>query len=203
MDGMPRTMCMIVFVLLLGLHAGCAGPQPVATDDPMDVAPMDFSIDLAIVAPRRDVDDIPIEHQPARYMLLADGTLHFETEPGLQSHALPGYVRTLTRRQVALLWSTLNQTGLADPANGDPIINPALVNPPRDHIAHVLTIHGHGRHWMFTDVAPEGESIDPALARLTRELAALVWADERYRTDQPVQVLRYDYGDDPYAQYRE
>lgn len=188
--------------LSAGLVGGCStSPRTVA--DPLDPAPQDFSVE-AIVLVGDGILDRPEAHlRPGRFTLFADGTLYYTALSDSPSTDGSGYRRTLGRRHVANLWSHLQQLGLADPGNADPMVNFNLVSPPAGRFVHLLAITAGEDRWVFTRSSAEGEPTDPAVTALIRHLADLAWLNESGEEWVPRAAKRYDFGPDPYARYRD
>lgn len=188
----------------------CAS-QPQAGVDPLGASPSDFSLDVTVLtagAARADEETSSVgvsSHlRPARYVLLADGTLRYGNDPdgAMSPNWLPPVTRILSRRQIADVWSLCQQLGLTDPNAGDPIVNFRLVRPSSGERMYMVGLSGSGDYRNFVRSAPINQEPDPAMAKLVRLLAELAWADEMRDADARIAPKRYDFGPDPYTRYR-
>ncbi|UCD75746.1 MAG: hypothetical protein JSV91_02290 [Phycisphaerales bacterium] len=196
-----RTAAALLMVWLTVLLTACSTAQ-VHSGDPLDPAPPDFSLE-AVVLVGKDVEKRTETHlAPARFVLFADGSLHYAPENADRAAGGMGYRRTLNRRQVAGLWSQLQQLGLADPARGDEIVNFNLVTPPAEEIAYLLAVTGGGDRWVFIRSRTEGDPADAAITAVICHLADLAWVSDLREENIPRRAKRYDLGPDPYARYR-
>ncbi len=188
-------------ILVLPLLAGCTSPTQ-SSVDPLGAAPQDFGIDMTILV-GDSVEPRPQAHlRPGRFVLFADGSLHYG--PGDERGAgwLPGRTRVLSRRQVAELWSLAQQVGFADPAAGADPVNLSLIQPPPDGLAYLISFVGRGDHWMHVRTSTIGNP-DAACVRLARLLADLAWTTDLPEDQIAVIPRRYDLGPDPYIRYRQ
>ncbi len=195
----------IAVVIALALPAlltsGCSTP-PQTSLDPLATAPEDFSIDLTILC-GKDADDRPEAHlRPGRFVVFADGSLHYGWEKGRGPNWLPGWTRTLNRRQVAELWSLAQQIGFTDRTWAIDPVNFSLIEPPRDGLVYLIGFSGAEERWAFIRPASGAAPPDPASVTLVRRLADLAWATDLPEERIRVVPLRYDMGPDPYARYR-
>ena len=171
----------------------------------MGDVPEDFGIELSILVdpPRSDMVDASV--QSSRYVLLPDGTLHYGVDelggaPGRTW--LPPAVRTLSRAQVAEIWSLARQLGFADADAGAAPTNFRLVAPPQNEALFLLRLSSHERRWDFLRRMPREQVSQSAMHVFVRHLAQLVWVDERQAPERTVAPKRYDFGPDPYERYR-
>jgi hypothetical protein len=186
--------------------AGCAAPAPTERADPLSVVPEDFSIDLGIECGRARTERPEAHLRPGRFVLLADGSLHYGDEAEMRDNGperLPPRTRVLDRAEVAGLWSMALQLGFADPAAGEPPVNLDLVAPPPGGILYATVLVANGGRWMFLRESAAGAEPDPPSAALARRLAELAWVSEVPGPRVVVQPRRYDLGPDPYARYRD
>jgi hypothetical protein len=164
--------------------------------------PADFSVDLAVLTAPDLKRPREAEARPARFVVFCDGSLHWgpRLDPGVDR--LPPPRRTLTRRQIAEVWSLARQIGLADPALAGEVANLRLMEPQPGQVVYVAIFTGRGDRWTHVRRLDADEPIDPAWARFVRHLAGLSWAGEP--PPEPVRAAprRYDFGPDPYARYR-
>lgn len=196
--------------------AGCsAPPRSAAVDksatDPIGAVPDDFSIDLTILtgSPRLIDPRVPppppreVHHRPSRYIVLADGSLHYGADERRGADWRPGFARRLDRQQMSDLWLLLRQSGLAAPAAGEPPRNNALIEADRDELVYLLTVKRGGERWMVHREIPMDGDLEIPLTTLIQRLAELAWVDPE-REERPLIVPeRYDFGPDPYARYRQ
>jgi len=185
------------------LSGGCAGGG--LASDPAG-APPDLTVDLIILRGRNLPDRAAAHVRPARFLLRADGSLHFaaadredrDPRPGL----LPPRVRTLDRGQEAELWSLLVELGFAGGEAEPSVVNENLVTVALDETTYVLSIGAGGTYRSHVlrwsgEPAPSSGGV-----RLARRLAELAWVSDlpepRFATMPP----RFDFGPDPYARYR-
>ena len=197
----------VIAILLVALAgAGCAStpvePPPPLTTDPFAVVPMDFSIDLTILAGETMRDRDQVHLRQSRYVLFPDGSLHYgaRDEPG--AHWMPDLSRRLTRPQMAGVWSLARQIGYAEPANGDEPINLGTIRPEADEVAYLISFTGDNDRWQFCTRSSSTET-DAAAVRLVHELARLAWSADASSASARPTPRRYDFGPDPYARYRQ
>lgn len=143
------------------------------------------------------------QRRHGRYILFPDGTLHADVGHSLRPDVRPGTTRQLTTEQVERVWTLARQLGLADPDNGQLPGNDALIVAAPDQVVQVVNFLADGRAWRFVRrSAPDG-ALDPATSPFVRELAALAWVSDEPSVARRPAVVRYDFGPDPYAMYRE
>lgn len=194
--------CFTLLVLLASF--GCAAPPARLADtssrDPYGSVPHDFSLDVTILA----AEDEPEAHRRnARYVVFPDGSLYHDAVPGRGPNTLPAFTRRLSPAQQADLWSTVRSLGLAEAGGADSIVNFRRVIPPAAGHAYLVAVTADGAYWNYARPVPEGEQLDPALTSLLRELASLAWAEDEFNERRLAAPLRYDFGPDPWAVYRQ
>ena len=190
----------LISALLLCSCSSSPSVDPVDTTDPVGTVPGDFSLDLTLLV----ADPSPrVERMQSRYVLFADGSLHYAAEPGRGPRTLPPLIRRLDHHQVARLWEQLQATGLADPAAGDAVINFSLVPQPVVGSTWLTAITADAQYWNFVRGAGRGQDPDQAFVDLVRHLGALVWASDLPDELVFVEPFRYDFGPDPYMAYRQ
>lgn len=202
-----RTVCLIIVMQM----ASCAAPSP-SMHDPLEAAPADFYIDATVLAKpasrspnaAKVIQSAPVHLRPARYVLFADGTLRhaFDTTGEKGGNWLPPITRILTREQTADVWALADQLGLTRIESSDAIVNAALLSAEPGQRVICIDFRGSGRRWMFIRAASLDEPPDAAVAKLVQRLAELSWADQQTPADAVVMPKRYDFGPDPYEQYR-
>ena len=199
----PGAWRWVPVLLLTALSFGCATAPPAANADPLAAAPEDFSLDLTILVGRGVTEEARVApNRPMRIVLFADGSLHAEFDRGMNANTVPGYVRTLSRGQMATLWTELRQLGFAEPAAADPNVNFATVAPGRNDIVTLLALTGDESRWIFTRSRSSDGEAEGAFRTLTDRLAALAWAPPALTGRRMIQPERYDFGPDPYERYR-
>ena len=183
------------------VFSGCAAQQQYAKD-PLGDAPTDFSVDLTVLGSKEQMDPAKLV-QPSRFVLYADGSLHWGLDEGRGTAWIPPLRRTLSREQVAGVWSYAKQLGLTDSANAKPQGNlKRMSNPPSGSVMFVLDFTGGGDRWGYLQEMNLKAASSSALNDFARKLADLAWAGDSY-SDRSLRVpRRYDFGSDPYAQYR-
>ena len=198
----PRWPCLVLCCL-----SGCAASgDGDGRDDPFGAAPPDFAVaatqwSAPAVAPAPGSSLGEQEKGPGRFLLFADGALHWAPEGGLHpQEGLPPRRRLLTRRQMAEIWSLVHQLGFADPVYSMPVGNVGLVEAAPGQTVSLVVIIAAGDRSAFVRRAEAGEPPDPALGRLISHLADLAWAAPE--PVAPRAVRHYDFGPDPYARYR-
>ena len=211
-----RSACTYSLILLLAL-AGCSSSQkPAPGEAPERVGseqkqvesveslgdssvPDDFSVDITILAAQ---EGPRAESRNARYVLFPDGTLRYASSIGRGPNTLPPIVRRLNRRQVDELWNRARQLGLIDPSKADEVRNFRKVWAPWEGHVYLFAFTADGNYWNFTRKVEPGQELDPALRSFLRNMAALAWAKDDADAQIAIDPKRYDYGPDPYAQYR-
>jgi hypothetical protein len=210
-------------VMLMAI-AGCAGPNRV---DPADVAalPDDFTLDVSVAAGRKVGTQHGAHLQPMRYVVTPDGALRSgdaSISAGSSVDSLPGVIRMLNRQQMESLWALVREAGLADPSRREPPTNLALFAAPDDQTIYLAQIQASEVNWSVRGPAPitlaaadhstadhstepteSIASVDPTLTALVKRLAALAWVSDEPAGAQRPPPVRYDFGPDPYARYRE
>lgn len=178
-----------------------AEAAPALQDEPFGATPQDFEIDLSVLVGGGVKETLRVEDRNARYVLLPDGALHAETGPYLTQASRPGRARWLYQQQISLLWETCNQTGFADDSLANGPANPDMLSASRGERVAIIVLKANGKRWSFLRRSLDGDAMDPAAARMVRTLAALAWIPDY--TEQDLTPERYDFGPDPYADYRE
>jgi hypothetical protein len=186
---------------LVGL-GGCAS-SPESSSDPLSAAPEDFSLELVVRTGRGFPERSEAHLRPGRWVMLADGSLHYGPESDHEADWLPARIRTLSRRQVAELWSLARQLGFANADLAGPATNLELIEPPADGLAYLIAFAGEGQRWSFVRSASADEPPDAAATILTRRLAQLAWVTDLPEERTVLSPHRYHFGPDPYARYRE
>lgn len=194
--GLNRAICIVVAMLM----GGCASNPSTTTQDPYSGIPDDFSLDVTILAAS---DEAPAHRRTARYVLYPDGTLLHDAVSGRGPNTLPGFTRRLSRKQMAEVWTSVRRLGLGTAAGSDEINNFRRVRPPKSGHAYLIAVTADGDYWNYTRSVPPGEELDPALTELIRELAELAWAKDGREVQAQVAPVRYDFGPDPYAMWRD
>jgi hypothetical protein len=185
---MRQVLMLVSAVLVAG---GCSAP-PEAGEMPA-VVPVDFSLDIAVIGDEGET--LPAD----RFVLFPDGTLHCGISAGRGARWLPEPVRHLSRRQMAEIWSECGRLGLLDPDTADRVVNPNLIEQvtgPRVS-TWFTAVTGADHRWNFV----RGTADATAQRELVDKLAVLAWAEELRRRDI-ITPRRYDFGPDPYAQFR-
>lgn len=196
---------MFLLAAVLLTAAGCSAPSAIQAD-PLGGAPADFTLDVTVLV-GDDVQPASEAHlQRSRYVLFPDGLLHYQADPQGERGQdwLPPLMRVLNRRQVAEVWSLIQQLGFAEQTgdDGEPF-NFKLVHVQPDERVYLLGVQAHGRRLNFKRGGLASEAPDAAMVQLVRRLAELAWASDL--PEQPIRTLprRYDFGPDPYAPYRQ
>jgi len=192
-------------LLVVCLAASCASSHDATTAqrDPLVAPPDDFVLHVLTM----DADTMPPAVESgapgagSQFVVSADGVLRADRAPYASTNTVPPIVRTLSRRQMADLWSLLRELGLANAQAGQEPRNPSLVAREAPRPAILITVKADDRSRLFVSSRPDGETADPAAARLVEHVRALAWfGDENGRA--MVEPKRYDFGPDPYARYR-
>ena len=191
----------IILSLLLVRVTGCAAPSEFAPD-PLGAAPMDFTLDVTILA-GEDIKDRPeAQWRQSRYVLFSDGSLHYGADNERKADWMPDLARRLSRQRVAEIWSLSQQLGFADPVNGDVPTNFMSISPAPTEVVYLIAYTGSNHRWEFVRRTEPGDNADPASVTLVRRLARLAWANDQSSREMPLLPNRYDFGPDPYARYR-
>ncbi len=139
-----------------------------------------------------------------RYVMMADGSLYTgEVVTYPAADQLPGLTRRLSRAQVAELWSSLKQSGLASPDIGDEVRNAKLIKPDPGELVYTLIFTGGGQRWSVLRRTFDDDSADPLAADLIRRLAELAWESDEPHRAMMIAPRRYDFGPDPYIRFRD
>jgi hypothetical protein len=187
----------------LAALVSCASQR--TTDvDPLGGLPEDFGLELSLlIDPQHALAD-HVALQSSRYVLAPDGTLFYGVDelggpPGRVW--LPPPVRTLSRAQVAEIWSLARQLGFADPASGAAPTNFRLVKTPSQEALFLLRFSGMERRWDFVQRINLEDVTQSAMHTFVDHLARLAWAETAV-IKRPQTPQRYDFGPDPYERYR-
>lgn len=198
MHKLGRYLFFCFFALVL---SGCAVQQQYAKD-PLGEAPTDFSVDLTVLGTEEQMDPATMV-LPSRFVLFADGSLHWGLDEGSGTAWIPPLRRTLTREQVAGVWAYAKQLGLADSSTAKPQGNlKVMSNPSSGRVIFVLDFTGRGNRWGFLQEMNVKDASNSAVNDFARKLADLAWAGDFSSDRRLVEPRRYDFGADPYAQYR-
>ncbi len=197
-------ICLLLLIVphLAAALSGCAA-NPVSSQN---ATPPGFSIDLTILRGRADHAALrqrlePHERQ-SRYVLFPDGRLHHGTHPQRGAQWLPPLVRTLNQRDVAQLWALAEQNGYTDADEAQMPTNFATVTAQSNELVYLIALTDDNRRWAFTHrVTQQQPDLDPGLVALIHRLAELAWMQDEVHALPPL-PQRYDFGPDPYAQYR-
>jgi len=191
-------------VLVTVALAGCTTTTDApSAGDPLAVVPEDLILDLRVLTPKPGLasSQQPIV-RPGRFVLLPDGSLYAELNGLHKARDLPPFVRRLEARQRAEAWALINELGYADAPQADPIVNPILIDRPETGALYVLNLRGNQQQWMFRRRVADGEDRAAGMQRLTDWLTEIAWLDVESDGTRMVAPRRYDFGPDPYAQYR-
>ena len=104
---MPKLRLCLFFCLFALVFGGCAAQKQYAKD-PLGDAPTDFSVDLTVLGSEEQMDS-GTTVKPSRFVLFADGSLHWGLDEGHGTAWIPPLRRTLSREQVAGVWSYARQ----------------------------------------------------------------------------------------------
>ncbi|MCL4210466.1 MAG: hypothetical protein HRU76_16005 [Phycisphaeraceae bacterium] len=191
----------VLVAALAVLLTGCAGPRPGAGASP-GVLPPDFSIDLTVLSSDADAATQPVHQRPSRYVVFPDGSLHVSFDPTVATTTFPPFVRVLRRSELDALWELLQRLDLSDLDAAEPVGDLRIMSaePGGWSTSAVIQVNGR-RAWVRQRSSAPGASDSP-LNRLTRALAQLAWASDEPDLKQLRIPMRYDFGPDPYARYR-
>ena len=196
----------IVFVMGLFLQlCGCAS-KPVVSADPLGDVPGDFTIDVAVIAGggAQRTDDggiVPAELRSGRFIVLPGGDLYFAPRDVRERDMRPPLTRRLTPDELSQLWSMCSQAGFMD-ATPLTMSEARRMAPDSGEVSYIITIQVEGVYRGVAETYERSRAADTAEAALVRELATLAWADELQADRVMVIPKRYDFGPDPYEQYR-
>jgi len=200
-----KSLCRCLFLLAIEwTMAGCAATPTTPGGDRLATTPVDFSIDLTVLAPPGSAETATTDRMQAKYVLFANGNLHYAPDPAHLNGAnwLPPLMRTLSRQQVAEVWSLTNQLGFYRDAQRNDVANFKLAAPAGvNEVAFLVAFVAEGHRWSIERRSPTSQP-DPALNELTNHLARLAWAEEEHAGAVHMQPVRYDFGADPYLPYR-
>lgn len=195
-------------VLLIGVLAvgGCASKQAVSTD-PLGDAPGDFTIDVMVRSGGRNEAErgtggiVPAELRSGRFILLPGGNLHYAPRDMRERDARPPLTRRLSRDDLSRLWSLCEQSGFVD-ATPMTMSESRRMSPQVGEVTYIITVQAGGVYRGVAETYERAHAVGTAEGALVRELAALAWADELPSERALVIPKRYDFGPDPYEQYR-
>lgn len=181
---------------------GCA-----ATPDDLGGSglPQGFSLDLTILngdqqSLTRDGDPPPHVLRHSRYVLFADGSLHYGADAQRDAAWLPPRVRVLNQTQMQRTWSVLQALSFADSDRGKPPVNFKLLQAQLGEVRYLADLMTRDQRWTFDRTSDAGTP-DHDMGLLIAHLATLAFADDIDAARRPV-PQRYDFGPDPYEQYR-
>ena len=146
--------------------AGCTAPE-----QGPDAVPPDLALEVTVVEPRGGGPGFR-RYRTERYVLLADGSLHWERRDGPPAPWMPFYRRTLTTRQVGELWRLLRSERLDETASAGPPVNPTALEPHPQRTSVLVLVTGRGRRWAHAGALGD----ETGLARLVDQLGAWAWA---------------------------
>jgi hypothetical protein len=194
----------MILCLLLGSSVGCAtvssdGPPPAS--DPAGTVPPDLAIEVRVIPGAALAPRVKVEERPGRFVLLADGSLHGETDRLPPEGTRPARVRRLDREQMAELWSALTAAGFSDPARADTRGNVRLRTPAAGEVMATLEVHAFGERFAFAQSYGVDDERALALRRIVRSVASLAWAADEPLAESAELPTRYDAGPDPYARF--
>ena len=195
----------VAATVFAGCIAGCASaPTGVGV-------PNDLTVEATVVR-GRDVPDHPEAHRrAARFVLFADGSLHYADEDDADfrrgSDWLPERTRAIGPEAMAAMWAMIERLGLADPENTEPPMNLNRIEAPAGSLTYVVSVTAGRRSRVaienVLDAAPESEPVsDERSVELVRALARLAWASDLPDSHIVTAPRRYDFGPDPYARFR-
>lgn len=178
-----------------------AGPEAGLSNAP----PVDFALDVTILAGPAVNPPNDSTLRQSRYVLLADGSLCYGSDPERTKGAdwLPPITRILTTAQIGEVWSRAREGGLLDRQRADEPVNFKLVPPAVNiEVVYLADFTASGQRWNFVRRGTIDRTPDPALTQFITVLAQLAWADSQSSDDAPIMPKRYDFGVDPYSRYR-
>jgi len=190
----------MTIALPLAMLCGCGGP-PATVEIPIDPPP-DLTVDVTVLSGDDEAPLKPAHLRTSRYVLFPDGALHSGSAPSLTADDFPPYTRTLSTAQREAIWRVIVDSGLADPAMADQVGNVELVQAAPGQMTHVIAISADGRRWTMGRTRNLADPPDPSMTRFVRSLAALAWASDAPDLEHLTVPKRYDFGPDPYEQYR-
>lgn len=167
-------------VVVLACLAGCGStpalppPKPVALPD---ARPADFTLAVTVLAPAHDrarPADLPRSLQPGRYIVEPDGSLRVALGPGSTVTTFPPRTRTLSPRQMDMLWRQVRDSGLLDPGNPGRITGPEEALRSRDRTTGLFYIAQEGNRATVRVLLDRSEASLGA-ERLVDRLAELGW----------------------------
>jgi hypothetical protein len=186
---------------------GCAAPAPDAS-----LTPDNLTIDVTVLRGAGAAEHSEAERRPGRYVLFSDGALHYADEsdrdfrPG--SDWLPAPTRFLDPAAMRDVWALVERLGLTDRDGTLPPIDLARVEASPGALTYVVEVTAWRRSRVRIDRAgdepdaPGAPDAPAATADLVRMLATLAWGTDVPDASLVAAPRRYDFGPDPYAQYR-
>ena len=187
--------------LLLLVASGCAAPQSVTH---RDAQPADFSIDLTVLVGSRAVDrdrvDLPPHLRPSRFVVFPDGRLHHGEDVSRGADWLPPPVRTLNWPAMQELWSLATHLGFNDPEAAEEPVNFKNLAAQPEEVVYLLAMTGHEKRWAVVRSGSR-QVTDPAMEEFIAHMAELAWVPQQAEASRPL-TPRYDFGPDPYQQFR-
>ena len=191
------THIVLLLFSLLFLPSCTAQPQ---VKDPLSIAPTDFSLDVTVVT----TEPHTLAHmRSSRFVVFPNGALHHGDEPGWGPNTLPARTRLLSREQVSIIWSRLDQMGMSTPALADETVNFQRLPRPKNGSLYMIAVNGHGKYWNYIRYIGENHSTDPAFKKLIRLLAEYAWATDTSDIVGYEEPVRYNLGGNPYEMYME
>jgi len=180
--------------------SGSIGSDPAIT---ASVVPADLTVDITVLR-GRGVEPIDrIEYRTGRYILFPEGSLHADAGPTLRADVRPGVTRHLGDAEMIAVWRSLQETGLAEFERFEPPTNDAVLLPPRGIIAHLVTIVANGERWQVIRALPPASVPESDTTPLVRLLAGLAWERDALPESMLPGGIRYDFGPDPHAAFRD
>lgn len=197
---MSRRMYTLVALASLAL-AGCATVS--TTPDPQGPAPIDLTMDVCVEPGATDTQLRELlPNGSGRFILTADGLLQFGPARSRDLDWSPASVRVLSADELTQLWTFIRQLGYADPASADDLAaitaDSSAALPPG---LCTIQMSAWDTRWGFMLQIGPSHAGDAAALQLLTRLSSLSWLEPNRPTHTTI-PRRYDFGPDPYADYR-
>ena len=178
--------------------AGCSATEE-AGGGPESAAGS-LTLDIIVLTEEAADEAAEVLDQSARFIVLADGSLHARAPAAVGSMDLPPRVRRLREAEIDDL-RVLSAAAIGTANEYEAPIDLGSLTPPREATLVAIT-RSLGDQRVMRRTWHDGLESDEAAVALVERLAEYAWAGVRPADAIDPGPVRYDLGPDPYARYR-